>query len=77
MSTLRNYEIRIAGILGSELEQWFEGLSIQHEVNPEPRTAETVLSGLIDQAQLHGILARIRDLNLTVVSINSILTKEG
>jgi hypothetical protein len=77
MSTLRNYEIRVAGVLGDEWKDWFEGLSIRHELNREQRTTETVISGSIDQAQLHGIIARIRDLNITVISVNQVFRKEG
>ena len=60
------YEIRILGILGEEWAEWFSGMSIRHT-----GTGETILSGqLADQAALHGCLERIRNLNLTLISIN-------
>jgi hypothetical protein len=61
-----HYEIRIKGHLDLRWSDWFGGLSIIHlEGN------ETLLSGpLPDQAALHGLLERIRDLNLTLISVN-------
>jgi hypothetical protein len=58
-------EIKIKGHLDSRWSSWFAGLQLTHlEGN------ETLLSGLLpDQAALHGILERIRDLNLTLISV--------
>ena len=66
MRTPACYEIRIEGHLGDSWSSWFEGLSIRHE-----ETGETVLSGpLVDQAALHGVLMRIRDLGLPLVAVS-------
>jgi hypothetical protein len=60
------YEIRIRGTLGPELAEWFEGMEIRQEADDL-----TVLAGSVpDQAALHGLLARVRDLNLTLISVN-------
>jgi hypothetical protein len=60
------YEIRIKGHLDPCWSDWFAGLQLTHL---EGR--ETLLSGpLPDQAALHGLLERIRDLNLTLISVN-------
>ncbi|MHB1413863.1 MAG: hypothetical protein ACYC1C_01320 [Chloroflexota bacterium] len=60
------YEIRVEGRLPGGWSNWFEGLDIQ--CGPD---GDTVLSGpLPDQAALHGILAKIRDLNIKLVSVN-------
>ncbi len=60
------YEIRVHGSLTDRWSDWFGGLSIRRE----PK-GETVLSGLLaDQAALHGVLARIRDLNLELISVS-------
>ena len=58
------YEIRVAGHLSATWAARFEGLSMRHE--PE---GQTVLSGLLDQAALHGVLAKIRDLGLKLTSV--------
>jgi hypothetical protein len=63
MST--RYEIRIKGQLDPSWSEWFEGMRIE----PLP-DGETLLSGpLIDQAALHGLLNRIRDMNLTLICV--------
>jgi hypothetical protein len=62
------YEIRVQGHIGDSWSSWFEGLSLSHEEN-----GQTVLRGAIaDQAALHGVLMRIRDLGLPLVSVNRI-----
>jgi hypothetical protein len=61
------YEIRVAGHLSANWAVRFEGLSMHHE--PE---GETVLSGSLDQAALHGILVRIRNLGLNLISVNRV-----
>lgn len=59
------YELRIQGSLSPEWTDWFEGMEIRQEAE-----GNTVLEGrIVDQAALHGLLARIRDLNLTLISV--------
>jgi len=60
-----HYQIRIEGHLSDSWSSWFEGLTICHE-----SSGETVLAGsLADQAALHGVLMRIRDLGLPLISV--------
>jgi hypothetical protein len=59
------YKIRIKGHLDPQWTDWFEGLTITLEEN-----GETLLTGLVvDQAALHGLLKRIRDLGMPLVSV--------
>ena len=59
------YTIRIKGHLDTKWSEWFEGLQIIHEAN-----GETMLVGeVVDQASLHGLLAKVRDLGLPLVAV--------
>jgi hypothetical protein len=62
------YQIRIEGHLGSQWTDWFGGMTITPEAN-----GITVLTGiLIDQSALHGLLKKLRDLGVPLLSINRI-----
>jgi hypothetical protein len=62
------YQIRLKGHLHPQWSDWFEGLTIALEDN-----GDTLLTGaVIDQAALHGILKKIRDLGMSLLSVNSI-----
>jgi len=61
------YEIRVVGHLSENWAARFEEMSMRHE--PE---GETVLSGLLDQAALHGVFMKIRDLGLYLISVNPV-----
>lgn len=62
------YEIRLKGHLESRWVKWFDGLTTTLEEN-----GNTLLRGPVaDQAALHGILKKVRDLGLTLLSVNSI-----
>jgi hypothetical protein len=59
------YRIRVRGQLGPQWAAWFEGLSLV-----ETAGGDTTLTGqLADQSALHGVLARVRDLGLELVSV--------
>ena len=61
------YEIKIKGYLDPRWSDWFMGLKLTHLEGDE-----TLLSGTLpDQGALHGLLERIRDLNLTLISVTS------
>ncbi len=60
------YQIRIKGHLGRTWTDWFAGLTITLEED-----GDTLLTGPVpDQAALHGLLKRVRDLGLPLISIN-------
>ena len=61
------YQIRIKGHLGSKWAEWFEGMTISLEED-----GITLLTGLvIDQSALHGLMRKIRDLGIVLLSVNS------
>ena len=58
------YEIRVDGVLDDRWADWFGGLRVNSDGN------QTVISGqLADQAALHGLLVKVRDLGLCLVSV--------
>ena len=62
------YQIRMKGHLGREWTDWFEGLAITLEDN-----GETLLTGpVIDQAVLHRVLKKVRDVGLPLVSVSPV-----
>jgi hypothetical protein len=64
-----HYEIRVAGVLEPHWSAWFDGL----EVTSDDQRGETVMAGPVaDQAALHGLLAKVRDLGLTLIAVHRI-----
>ena len=58
------YQIKVKGRLGSQWSDWFAGMTIESE------GVVTTISGKVaDQAALHGLLVRVRDLGLTLISV--------
>jgi hypothetical protein len=67
------YEIRLKGHLEARWAEWFDGLAITLEEN-----GTTLLSGLVaDQAALHGLLKKVRDVGLPLLSVNSVEPDTG
>ncbi|MBN1317576.1 MAG: hypothetical protein JXA42_18985 [Anaerolineales bacterium] len=66
------YEIRVEGHLGDSWSPWLEGMSIIRCVD-----GQTVITGpLPDEAALHGVLAKIRDLGLPLINVNRLSTDD-
>ena len=64
------YQIRIKGHLSHQWTDWFDGLTITLEED-----GNSLLTGpVIDQAALHGILKKVRDLGMPLISVNSVGT---
>jgi len=62
------YEIRLKGHLGPQWREWFMGLTIRLEEDGDTLLAGTV----VDQAALHGILKKVRDLGMPLLAVNII-----
>lgn len=59
------YEFKVAQSLSDQLAAWFDGLELARDDQ-----GDTLLRGtIVDQAALHGVLNKIRDLNLTLLSV--------
>ncbi|MBI9049973.1 MAG: hypothetical protein JEZ00_11170 [Anaerolineaceae bacterium] len=71
VNTPEMYEILIKGHLSDYLENQFEGLEIRREAN-----GTTILSGLLDQSALHGVLNQISNLGLTLIAVNRVDVEE-
>ena len=65
------YEIRVKGHLDSRWAAWFDGLSLTNESD-----GTTLLCGPVaDQAALHGLLQKVRDMGLPLVSVTQVQTR--
>ncbi len=70
---MRKIEIHIKGRINQQWSDWFGGLSIRHSSSDE-----TILEGCLqDQAALYGVISRLRDLGLELVSVDSRKMEKG
>ena len=66
------YEIKVEGHLGQQWADWFGGVTITLEAN-----GNTLLTGpVIDQAALYGLLKKVRDLGMPLVSVNRVQPRQ-
>jgi len=66
------YQIRVRGTLDEKWSDWFDGFTINPQVDDE-----TLLTGPVaDQAALHGLLGKIRDLGLPLLSVERVNNEE-
>ena len=67
------YEIKIEGHLGTQWKDWFDGMTMNLDEN-----GGTVLTGpVVDQSALHGLLKKVRDLGMPLISVNRIVPEPG
>lgn len=63
-----HYEIRLQGHLATRWSAWFDGMSLTHNSD-----GTTVLHGsVVDQAALHGLLTKVRDLGLPLIAVTQV-----
>jgi hypothetical protein len=62
------YEIRVGGVLDARWSAWFDGL----QVTGDPSGQTTIAGPVADQAALHGLLAKVRDLGLKLISVRRV-----
>jgi hypothetical protein len=65
------YEVRLSGQLGAQWQDWFAGLT----VSPADGGETLVTGPVADQAALHGLLRKVRDLGLPLISVNRVSPK--
>jgi hypothetical protein len=63
-----SYEVRVKGHLNARWAVWFDGLSLRHETDG----TTTIHGQLVDQAALHGLLTKVRDTGLPLVSVTRV-----
>ena len=62
------YQIKVKGVLDEKWSDWFNGMTMTFE-NASDGSPITTLTGAVDQAALHGLLNKIRNLNLDLISV--------
>lgn len=73
MTTPTYYQIKVKGHLDQHWSDWFDGLTISHEAD-----GQTTLSGpVVDQAALFGLLAKVHNLNLTLIWVKQVEPSAG
>jgi len=65
LGDIGSYEIRTQGWIGAGRSDWFEGMTLVQEADGTTR----ILCPALDQAALHGLLAKVRDLGLPLISV--------
>ena len=69
---LGQYEIRLKGHLETRWAAWFDGLSLTHESDG----TSVIRGSVIDQAALHGLLSKVRDLGLPLIAVTQLDSKQ-
>jgi len=65
----RYYEIQVQGQLGQDWESWMDGIEVTFALNAEGHPITTLVAPIADQAALRGLLIKLWDFNLTLISV--------
>jgi hypothetical protein len=69
---MQRVEIRLRSQIDEHWSEWFEGLALTHTAE-----GDTILNGQVaDQSALHGLLAKLRDLGVSILSVNTVEIEE-
>ena len=66
------YQITVQGYLDERRADWFDGMAIEPQVDADGRSVTKLTGRVVDQAALHGLLRRLYDLGLSLLSIKRI-----
>jgi hypothetical protein len=72
-SGLGKYVIKVRSHLDGKKSYWFEGMTMKSAYDEDGRPITILTGHLTDQAALQGVLATIRDMNLTLISVNPVV----
>ena len=75
LDPIPTYQIKVEGRLGQEWLAWLDDMTLELEQAGDGPPISTLTGPIVDQAKLRGILSRIWDLNLTVLSVSRIDTR--
>ena len=64
-------QIKVRGKLGTRWSDWFSDMTISYEIGGDGLLVTTLTGAVVDQAALYGILWKLRDLNLTLISVET------
>jgi len=67
-----SYEISVRGKLDTSWSDWFDQMTLIYNTDDDGLAITMMVGTITDQAALHGLLAKIRDLGLTILSINRV-----
>ena len=76
MTKLEHYQICIKGHLDERWALWFNGLTIQRTVDAEDAPITLISGPVVDQSALYGTLSRLRDLGVTLISVQQVTNSE-
>lgn len=72
MDELFTYQIKVQGRLDRKWSDWFNGLAITYQTGRDGDPVTMLTGAIVDQAALYGMLSKIRDLNLHLISVERV-----